>query len=337
MKRSLFPLFIFVGSLFVLSCQDNSTPDPTPPTQPPTDSPFDWVRQENSFTATLHDVFFVSSSQGWAVGEQGALLSTTSSGESWLLAPSALSDEVLYSVALFDEQRGWIAGQLANEETGGQVFLSQQGGAYPEEQVRTDQPLYTLSMQGKQQGWAAGGQGLLLHTNDGGSTWNSSTVANEETIFSVHFIDTELGWLATEQGSIYRTTDGSTWQPETTPDTIAIRAIQGLDDATAWACGDRNRILHRVMSEDGTPTWEVIRMDTEPNSLIWHDIYFLDDLQGWVVGDGGSIYHTTDGGASWERQLTNVSSAPSLYGIHMLSAQRGWVVGADGIIMTYTP
>nr|WKN37479.1 YCF48-related protein [Tunicatimonas sp. TK19036] len=337
MKRFLLPFFLLTATLLCFSCQDNTPSVPLPPTLPPGASVFDWVVQDNAYFITLHDVSFANNSEGWAVGKEGALLSTTSGGVSWLLPPSALTNETLYSVSLVDQQNGWVAGQRAEEEEGGQVFRSQQGGAYPEEQTQTAQPLYTIQMLTNQEGWAAGGQGLLLRTTDGGSTWTSATVANEETILDVHFLDTGQGWLTTARGSIYRTDDGNRWQPEATADTLSIRAIQAISDTVVWACGDRNRILHRIMTEDGTPAWELFRIDSEANSMIWHDIFFVDALQGWVVGEEGSIYHTTDGGTTWARQLTNASSRPDLYGIHMVSAQLGWVVGEEGTIMVYTP
>jgi photosystem II stability/assembly factor-like uncharacterized protein len=78
------------------------------------------------------------------------------------------------------------------------------------------------------EGWAAGkkipkeakqasierrvGQGLLLHTMDGGKSWSEVFVKDKELFFHrIYFANTQYGWLFSRD-RVYRTNDnGKTW------------------------------------------------------------------------------------------------------------------------------
>lgn len=83
--------------------------------------------------ANLHDVQFVSASTGWAVGDRGVIWKTVDGGRSWRLLDSPV-DCPLRSLCFLTDRIGWIAG----------------GGVAP----------YTRL-----------GYGVVLHTEDGGQTW----------------------------------------------------------------------------------------------------------------------------------------------------------------------
>jgi len=50
----------------------------------------------------------------------------------------------------------------------------------------------------------------------------------------------------------------------------------------------------------------------------------------WVAGAFGSIFHTADGGASWQEQLSGTDE--HLFGVGFADARVGWVVGRSGIV-----
>lgn len=60
-------------------------------------------------------------------------------------------------------------------------------------------------------------------------------------------------------------------------------------------------------------------------------VFFLDASLGWRVGDSGDIFKTTDGGVSWVKQNSGISTA--LLGIAFLDAQKGWATGSYGAIL----
>lgn len=63
-------------------------------------------------------------------------------------------------------------------------------------------------------------------------------------------------------------------------------------------------------------------------------VFFLDANLGWRAGDAGEIFKTADGGATWVKQNTGITSA--IQGIAFLDAQTGWATGAFGAVLRTT-
>lgn len=64
-------------------------------------------------------------------------------------------------------------------------------------------------------GWASGGMGTILHTVDGGITWNEQKSNTIERFSKVFFVDANNGWVTGYSGTILHTTDGGNlWKPQ---------------------------------------------------------------------------------------------------------------------------
>lgn len=79
-----------------------------------------------------------------------------------------------------------------------------------------------------------------------------------------------------------------------------------------------------------------------PTGNATSDIFFIDAGNGWAVGDAGQILKTSDGGATWTAQTSNVTTP--LTQVKFADAQAGWALGADGTVVktvdggaTWTP
>src|SRR5438445_12925664 len=59
--------------------------------------------------ANLHDVQFVGSRHGWAVGDHGVIWHTGDGGESWTLQTSGVNCS-LRSISFLSDRVGWVAG-----------------------------------------------------------------------------------------------------------------------------------------------------------------------------------------------------------------------------------
>ncbi len=102
------------------------------------------------------------------------------------------------------------------------------------------------------------------------------------------------------------------------------------DGAAAWAVGDSGTILHTT---DGGQTWrrqavpfgqaEQSRQAAAPDLL---SVQFLSDgRRGWAAGSDGVILATSDGGQSWNLELSYAGIA--LRAVQFLEdGRRGWVV-----------
>ena len=156
--------------------------------------------------------------------------------------------------------------------------------------------------------------GLILHTSDGGATWEDWTpeffkalsfeeemdsmdfVNPSPSMFSIYFTDKNNGWACGLDSTIIHTTDGGkTWKELENDGMDPLYTIY-VKGNTGWAVGDKGSYL---MSTDGGKTWKL--QPTAIKSKLWfRDVFFSSPEKGWVTGARGTVVHTTDGGKSWD-------------------------------------
>ena len=74
--------------------------------------------------------------------------------------------------------------------------------------------LFGISMPDSQHGWIVGRYGLVLHTEDGGKTWNQQQTGTAKALTGVSFVDRTHGFCVGSGGTILVTADGGrSWTP----------------------------------------------------------------------------------------------------------------------------
>ena len=69
-----------------------------------------------------------------------------------------------------------------------------------------------------QLGWAVGLSGSVLHTNDGGDTWNPQFSGNVFELFGVGFVNENKGYIVGSNAALAETLDGGkTWHGVSDP------------------------------------------------------------------------------------------------------------------------
>lgn len=112
-------------------------------------------------------------------------------------------------------------------------------------------------------GWAVGGEGAILHTEDGGRTWTAQQSKQTENLLSVAFADSKIGDAVGVKGTILRTSNGGrTWEKQVSgTDNSLIRvAVAGSD--VAWAIGQDRMLLQTT---DGGVNWKKSPLPSELN------------------------------------------------------------------------
>jgi photosystem II stability/assembly factor-like uncharacterized protein len=174
-------------------------------------------------------------------------------------------------------------------------------------------------------GAAVGDKATILHTDDGGTTWetqNSSTGS----FYSVSFPTRQSGWAVSARGIIWHTNDsGKTWPIEASGTTEDLTGVVLVGPEIGWVVGDDGTIIH---TEDGGQTWKAQKSGTAENLIT---AIFVSRQSGWVVGAGGTILHTEDGGSSWIAQNSGI--VRELIGVSFPTASSGWAVGGRGTIL----
>lgn len=214
--------------------------------------------------------------------------------------------------------------------------------------------------------WVVGGNGAILHSEDGGISWIPQNSGTTEILDHVVFVTPQSGWILARNSAILHTEDGgNTWSSYSSRSSSMLISAAFTEPNSGWAVGwdgvmmrteDRgvswrfenivslatlNAIVFAtpqagwivgtkgtiLHTGDGGNSWEPQASDTT-NDLI--SVFFATPKAGWAVGDRGTILHTDDGGLNWRPQHSVTSV--SLYSVAFANLQSGWAVGNDGII-----
>jgi photosystem II stability/assembly factor-like uncharacterized protein len=269
---------------------------------------------------SLSAVDFIDQNTGWTVGDGGTIMRTDDGGSTWSQQSSGVSGSVT-SVDFADAKNGWAS---AHDSYG------------------SLDSFYTTP--------------FLLHTTDGGATWQKVDIAHGlyGGIGSISFTDAQHGialckltngylvdpWV-TVKANLLRTTDGGvTWSQQVIePGDNRLTNLMAVTFATAsrgWivGSGDVRRTVPGVpggalvyRTDDGGATWT---RTTAPSGVFQlQSVSSPGPNDVWVTGFGGpplsALYHSTNEGQSWSS--VRLPSDFSLATVSFASATSGWVTG----------
>lgn len=191
-------------------------------------------------------------------------------------------------------------------------------------------------------GWIIGSDGVMLSTEDGGSTWTQTKKFTTDAFVQIYFEDETNGWLLCER-NIYarganptsylrRTTDGGrTWEKVEFQDGGRERVTRMLfhEDGRATAFGEGG--IFFGLQEDRA-SWKKSR--TAIHYLLT-DGAFANEKVGAIVGTGGTILFTEDAGFTWEK-ATLLGDLSTRFNAVDFAAKGGWAVGSNGRIFRST-
>lgn len=213
--------------------------------------------------ANLHDVQMLGVSRGWAVGERGVIWQTSDGGENWTLVPSPV-DVSLRGVCFLTNRVGWIVG--GSVRRGGQ---------------QTD--------------------GLVLHTTDGGESWEQFGDISLPLLHDVRFFDLEQGIAVGESNAAFPTgvmttkDGGKTWHPVPGEATTGWRTLACHSIEQGFVAGQ----MGRYTTVSAGKLQEAFAGASGLRGV--SDVTIAGDLRGWLVGDGGLLLNTDNAGISWNQ------------------------------------
>lgn len=270
-----------------------------------TDEGRTWTQGQVPVQALLTGVHFVTENVGWAIGHEAVILNTRDGGTTW---------EVQYANP-YKEFKDEELDQLSDEEFN--------------QLPRYGAPLLDLWFKNEQEGFVVGAYGVLLHTRDGGKTWEdwSDRIDNPDNwhLNTVDSVDGKTIYIAGERGTLFRSQDGgSTWTTLTAPyEGSYFGMMTGPQPEQVLLFGLSGNLFSTT---DAGDTWTEVASPTD-NSVMAG--VAVDQQTLVLVGNSGTILTSTDGGKSFTAQTTKDRQA--IVGIGKTSSGKLLMVGQGGV------
>lgn len=199
------------------------------------------------------------------------------------IAPQAAYMEPRVTSSILTDVIQTAAGFVAVGERG-HILLSADGKQWQQARVPVQSNLNSVFFIDEKQGWAVGHDVTILHTMDGGLTWELQKYAPEmdKPLFDIVFQDELHGVAVGAYGLMYRTQDaGKTWTQEYHAE------LANADDFAS---------LQELKQTDEAAYQE------EVSSVLPHiNRVLLDGQLMYMVGEGGLFAKSTDFGQTWQR------------------------------------
>jgi photosystem II stability/assembly factor-like uncharacterized protein len=171
-------------------------------------------------------------------------------------------------------------------------------------------------------GWIVGLSGLIMHTADGGSSWQTQDSKSPSAAFkSVCFANANTGWCAGSMNTLLHTVDGGqNWESQSAGATgwEDLNDIFFVDADTGWVVSSYGNIFKTT---NGGINW--FSQYDASNQLT--SVFFLNKNLGWAAGYWGTILRTMDGGNNWS-DLTSGTNFNFYNRVYFADENRGWIL-----------
>jgi len=297
-----------------------------------------WFPQNSGVNNFLSDVSFVDEDNGWISGSTGIILRTGNGGADWeILDPPP--NNYYFSIFFTSTANGWATGydgKIIHTADGGNTWIDQSSG--------TSTYLNNLFFLDDNEGWIVGGDNgnfpsyikhrVILHTADGGSTWNAQVNQSEkDPLKDVYFVSASVGYAVGESGNILKTSDGGgTWVSQLEDQSYQFFSTCFLNEAEGYVGGEYLGLPHVSVifkTSDGGNSWESQTFGEDETIT---DLFFPDENTGWALGSAlttGFLLYSEDGGVTWEYVDPGTTDALNRFSF---AGNTGWAVGAMGTV-----
>ncbi|MGM0563354.1 MAG: WD40/YVTN/BNR-like repeat-containing protein [Pseudomonadota bacterium] len=268
-----------------------------------------------------------------AVGGYGNIVLSDDAGKSWRQAESVESRVTLTSVDFATDQIGIAVGHDAIILKTGDAGETWERIHYDPEEER---PLLEVKvLDGGETIHAYGAYGYRLISRDGGESWNSLNMVEEEEDedgrmpidYHLHHVrEGEDGtwYMAAEAGMAYRSEDrGESWEPIQPPYDGSFFGVLPLKGDSVLMFGLQGNIF---LSRDGGENWTEV---PNSSSATLNSGVVLEDGTVVLVGNDGAVLTSKTGGQSF--RANNLKNRKSIADVIATKAGDILIVGETGV------
>ncbi len=263
-----------------------------------------------------YGVYFKDESNGFSVGEFGAIIKTTDGGLSWI-DKSYSTDKTLLRIngsenfVVIVGTAGTILKTTNFGETWDQIIL------------QTTKDIWGVYTFNDSTSFICSKDGNLFKTNDSGNTWQVDSIEYQLDYWDMQFMNPDTGFISCSNGKILKTIDGgNSWTQRSTGDFSSLYSIEILPNKKIVTAGSSGQIYY------STDIGNTFIPSVVPIPLTVEDLGFVNNEIGFAIGAaalGNAINKTTDGGLTWvllQQFMGNLN-------VDFISDSIGYNVGAD--------
>lgn len=196
---------------------------------------------------TIFDLDFVQGPRGepmrgFCVGGLANVWVSNDYGETWDRASGDCGEGNFNSCYFADSITGWFVGTPSNVNPYTIMFTADGCKSFVEQTDPNEIKLNGVSFGSDEKGIAVGNAGIVMHTSDGGTSWETCTdedvTGGSKLWSSVHLAESGKAWAVGNSGRIVYSEDwGHTWEPQTSGVTENLSEVHFISDSVGWIVG----------------------------------------------------------------------------------------------------
>lgn len=270
---------------------------------------------------------------------------TTDGGKSWLRQQSGLPRLTVPGATLnatdgIDSLRWFVVG-----DSGIVLYTSDGGDHWQQQESGTTNSLQDVCFMDPREGIAVGVRSTIIHTNDGGVSWDMAAGLPIEGFYNASAPKLDV-FLVASGSKIYGTgQQDAQWHPLPAVFEGGIVGMYFLDSANGWVVSNRRtpeslgsrRNDYIARTTDGGSSWN-ITLDREigviPMGLT--NVAFADRLNGLATGNAAKVLRSTDGGLSWSQEgISFISNIDNIGALAFPSPTHAIAGTLGGVLLRY--
>lgn len=295
-----------------------------------------WKSLSLETDVTFADIAFTDDpDHGWLVGTKAALFETKDGGDSWEERKLELGDErVSFTGVSFNDEEGWITGKpaiLLHTEDGGEnwsrIPLSEKLPGAPDGVIalapETAEMVTNL--------------GAIYKTDNGGKTWNALVEGAVGVARNIERSPDGRYVAVSARGNFYSTWEPgqSEWTPHNRNSSRRLQSMGYSEEGGLWLLARGGQL--QFTSPEDLEDWQDVVYPEPSTSWGLLDLAYRTPEELWVAGGSGNLLVSFDNGETWEKDRAIESVPSNLYKIVFVNAEKGFILGQDGVLLKYEP
>lgn len=294
-----------------------------------------WKIVKSGVLTDFYHIQFTDSKTGYILGGYNTILKTEDGGDSWFpLVPPSNSYPYVSNFYFPSSNTGYAFG-------GDGVYKTTDGGRSWQKNYSTYNVLNSGWFLDENNGFICGTSQTLIHTTDGGKTWEDITVASlgfNTALSSVVFVNNKTGYISSTVGDVLQTTDGGkTWARISTVSTSGWgNRLNFINETTGYIVGGS-----MSKTTDGGKTWAVEGSSSTGNGFVAGLAVNKAGNKFCAVGHGTDLGYTSEHGSlillkkdagDWETR-SSIGNY-DYYGGSFFASGTGYVIGEQSFKTT---